>query len=330
MADKEINDLTDGGYADDDDLVHVVRSGNSRKAKLRKQLPATPASSAGPASVQFAEDTDNGSNKITLQAPSSIAADVTETVGGGKGTAIASAATIAIGGEKFYHVTGTTTITDIDFTSGVDGAWAWLEFDGALTLTHNATSLNLPGGANIVTLAGDRALVVQDNGDNVHVLAYERADGRSLGSGSVIDSVHASYATNTSITTAIPIDDTKPQSSEGTQILSVSITPKSTTNKLRCRFSGCMAVGGTESLVAFIITTAGGADAVAAWYGVANSGYTVQSSIEFEYTPATLSAQTSSVRVGPQTSSIRMNGAATTRYLGGALASILTVEEIKA
>jgi len=37
--------------------------------------PYTAASAAGPASLQFAEDTDNGTNKITLKAPAALAAD---------------------------------------------------------------------------------------------------------------------------------------------------------------------------------------------------------------------------------------------------------------
>lgn len=92
-----------------------------------------------------------------------------------KGTDVASATTLALGTERYYHVTGTTTITDIDFTDAVDGRWAWLIFDGALTLTHNATTLKLPGGANITTAAGDRALFVQDATDNVICLVYQRA-----------------------------------------------------------------------------------------------------------------------------------------------------------
>ena len=91
-----------------------------------------------------------------------------------KGT-IASASTITIPYGTFFHVTGTTAITDIDFTGNRDGLGAWLEFDGILTLTHNGTTLNLPGAANILTAAGDRAYVVQDASDNVHVMVYQRA-----------------------------------------------------------------------------------------------------------------------------------------------------------
>ena len=97
-----------------------------------------------------------------------------------KGSDIASAGTISIGEGGYFHVTGTTTITDIDFATAKNGRWAMLVFDGALTLTHNATTLILPGAANITTAAGDSCLVYQDNSDNVKVTAYQRADGTAV------------------------------------------------------------------------------------------------------------------------------------------------------
>ncbi len=68
----------------------------------------------------------------------------------GQGTDIASAATITIPGDGWYYdVTGTMAITAIN-TYGV-GRLIYLQFDGILTLTHNGTSLILPGGNNITT-----------------------------------------------------------------------------------------------------------------------------------------------------------------------------------
>lgn len=95
----------------------------------------------------------------------------------GKGTDIASAATLTLSGpERYFHITGSTgPITDIDFTDAVDGRWAWLIFDSTPTITHNATTLQLPGAASIVAAAGDRALFVQDSSDNVICLAYVAA-----------------------------------------------------------------------------------------------------------------------------------------------------------
>jgi hypothetical protein len=97
-----------------------------------------------------------------------------------KGTDVASAGTISLGEGGFFHITGTTTITDIDFATAKDGRWAWVVFDGALTLTHNATTLILPSSANITTVAKDRALFIQDSGDNVYCAVYQRADGTAL------------------------------------------------------------------------------------------------------------------------------------------------------
>lgn len=99
-----------------------------------------------------------------------------------KGSDIASAGTISIGEGGYFHVTGTTTITDIDWGTAKDGRWAWLIFDGILTFTHHSTTLKLPTGANITTAAGDRALVIQDNGDNAICVVYQRADGTALSS----------------------------------------------------------------------------------------------------------------------------------------------------
>lgn len=72
-----------------------------------------------------------------------------------KGTDIASATTTAIGGAtgEFVDVTGTTTITG--FGTIAAGIVRTVRFTGALTLTYNATSLILPGSANILTIAGD-------------------------------------------------------------------------------------------------------------------------------------------------------------------------------
>jgi hypothetical protein len=96
-----------------------------------------------------------------------------------KGSDIASAGTISVGEGGYFHITGTTTITDIDFGTAVNGRHAVLIFDGALTLTHNATTLPLPGSANITTAAGDILFVWQDNADNVKT-AYHRISGQAV------------------------------------------------------------------------------------------------------------------------------------------------------
>jgi hypothetical protein len=98
-----------------------------------------------------------------------------------KGADIASATTTDIGAVagSFNDVTGTTTITGLGTVSA--GIHKWIKFEGALTLTHNATSLILPGGANITTADGDVAHFVSEGSGNWRCLAYMKADGSHLG-----------------------------------------------------------------------------------------------------------------------------------------------------
>lgn len=96
------------------------------------------------------------------------------------GTAIASAATINLdsaSGNR-VHITGTTPITAVTLTRGP----RTLIFDGALTLTHHATTNKLPGGANITTAAGDVA-IYEGDGSAVRCVSYTRASGEPVTSG---------------------------------------------------------------------------------------------------------------------------------------------------
>lgn len=91
---------------------------------------------------------------------------------------IASAATVNLTalGANTAHITGTTGISAFTMTSGqvVD-----LVFDGALLLTHHATTNNLPGGTSFTTQAGDRATYWYD-GTTVRCMAYQRVNSSPL------------------------------------------------------------------------------------------------------------------------------------------------------
>lgn len=115
-----------------------------------------------------------GTNAAKFATPDSVAA-LWE-----KGADIASAGTVSMGEGGYFNVTGTTTITDIDFSTDKAGRKAWIKFAGILTLTHNATTLILPGGANITTAAGDTACFVSEGSGAVRCVAYGRANGSAL------------------------------------------------------------------------------------------------------------------------------------------------------
>ena len=102
-----------------------------------------------------------------------------------QGSDIASSGTITPPSTaSLFDITGTTTITTIASTNSWDGRVIYLQFDGALTLTHNGTSLILPGAANITTVAGDIAVFVQRGSGAWQCVNYLRKDGSSPGAGS--------------------------------------------------------------------------------------------------------------------------------------------------
>jgi hypothetical protein len=99
------------------------------------------------------------------------------------GSNIASSSSIDIGAATgdFIGITGTTAITALGTaTAGIERT---LVFGGALTLTHNATSLILPaGGSNITTAAGDIATFRSLGSGNWRCIQYTKASGASVGS----------------------------------------------------------------------------------------------------------------------------------------------------
>lgn len=103
----------------------------------------------------------------------------------GATTTIASAATTDVGAASTYRVviTGTTSITSLG--TAADGIMRQLRFSAALTLTHNASTLILPGGANITTADGDIAIVVSQGSGAWRVIDYSRASGRATVDSSV-------------------------------------------------------------------------------------------------------------------------------------------------
>jgi len=149
-------------------------------ATVVARLNATDTTIAGKASLT-ASQTLSGVNSFSAIVKTSRGADV------------ASAATVTLGTDgNYFVITGTTTITAISTlggaatTSGGIAPMVHLKFSGILTLTHNATSLILPGGRNIVTHAGMVVSLVEESAgnwrcvnvssDKPHVQAYITAN----------------------------------------------------------------------------------------------------------------------------------------------------------
>ena len=102
---------------------------------------------------------------------------------------IASATTTNIGAAnaEYLAVSGTTTITAFDTVTA--GIYRVLKFDGILTLTHNGTSLILPGSASITTAANDVAGFRSLGSGNWRCEWYQRASGAAVVNPSATTSV---------------------------------------------------------------------------------------------------------------------------------------------
>lgn len=94
-----------------------------------------------------------------------------------KGADIASASTTNIAGASgnYLDVTGAVTITALGTAQA--GVHRTIRFTGALTFTHNATSLIIPGAQNITTAAGDMMTLRSLGGGNWLLVTYTKGDG---------------------------------------------------------------------------------------------------------------------------------------------------------
>lgn len=95
-----------------------------------------------------------------------------------KGGDISSASPTVIDTDgDYFDVTGTTNFAA--FTV-VAGRRFTIQFDGVLTMTHHATNLDLPGGANITTAAGDVGEFFATGTNTVQCVNYTKADGTAV------------------------------------------------------------------------------------------------------------------------------------------------------
>lgn len=134
--------------------------------------------------------------------------------------------------------------------------------------------------------------------------------------------------------TAIPLDDTIPQSGEGDQYMTQAITPTSAANALTVEHLGQYSAPGGDSLTTVALfqdATANALRASVAYGGSTslNGDFTVP--LNHSLLAATSSATTFKVRAGADTAvATRINGRGAARIMGGVMNSFLEVQEIMA
>lgn len=198
---------------------------------------------------------------------------------------------------------------------------------GACTLAVDGLSpiaIKMPDGA--VALPG----AVRDGG--IYLLCHDGSAFKVLnpsqaqtpGCLQAVSSTYSGYAT---LTATIPSDDTIPTATEGSEVLSVSITPKMATSRMVIRFTGF----GTASTTGFVVATCvveGQSSAIASTVLYVDTTSQPRAiALTAEHLPGSTSPITYKLRAGPSGGSLRPNGGSTSRMFGGVAKWIMTVEE---
>lgn len=196
------------------------------------------------------------------------------------------------------------------------------------------------GGTGQTTYTNGQLLIGNTTGNTLTKATLTAGTGISItnGTGSItiaatttpklIQSVQAQTTTYDSTTTAIPNDDTIPQNTEGKEALTVTITPTSTSNKIR--ITGTVHVArSTGNGIYVALFRDSGADAIAV-FAVQSGAVTGMTTIPIDFTevaPST-SAITYKIRYGSPSGTTCLNGSSTTRWFGGTAITTLTAQEI--
>ena len=151
----------------------------------------------------------------------------------------------------------------------------------------------------------------------------------ALPAGSVLQVVNSQTGAVATGTTTIPRDNTIPQITEGTQFLSLAITPISATSKLLIQVNMFLSPSLTAYATAALFQDAtANALAVSTAIAPAATGVAI-TSFNYFMTSGTTSSTTFTVRAGMQTAgTITVNGTDSTRLFGGVASTSITITEI--
>lgn len=241
-----------------------------------------------------------------------------------KSADIATAATLNLDAATGDYVvlTGTTTVTAITLAEGVERT---CRAQGAFILTNGA-SLILPTGANITTEAGDVFTVRGEASGVVRVISYARASGRAIAQ-KLVARLYAEETNTVSLPTSsdIPKDDTVPLITEGVQVLSLSHTAKSLSNKVRVAYSLPLSASGAANVGVAVFADTTCIDARYDDVRQNLTGSVISGFVDIDV--PSISPITYSVRIGLSASNGLLNGRGAVRVFGGASRATLSITE---
>ena len=222
---------------------------------------------------------------------------------------------------RLIVLTGTTYTLAIDPVANLSAGWS-------VEPVNNASG-NVIVDPNGGELINGVATFVIPPGFNAKIWRDGAGFGAKLWPKGLVDSAYDFYDTyNNSVTTVIPKDDTIPQSSEGTQIMTATITPKSASNLLLVRYTCNMAINSSGDAIMALFRDSG-ADAIDAKSHRVSTAQLEVASSEILVSAGSTAATTFKVNVGPGAAgTLVLNGISSGRLLGGVQRCSLVIEEI--
>lgn len=194
--------------------------------------------------ISFASDPNTGIRRVAADSLGIVAggADIAtvtttdfsfaQTVNAAKAVNLAasvtvpSATTTDLGAAASNNVTMSGTATVTSFGTASAGITRDVTASGAFTLTHNGSSLILPGSANIVAVAGDTFSALSLGSGNWRVTEYDRGTGRALVGGTpavtvdnTVPRFHGTAGELQTSTVVIKDDGSLEQTSTGTSTI---------------------------------------------------------------------------------------------------------------
>lgn len=207
----------------------------------------------------------------------------------------------------------------------LDAARLNLTNSGIPVFSGTATRDAAFGGSGEKVLAEGQFAYLEDS----NALQFYDSAAWQVVPGKLIQQVNSQTGALATGTTLTPFDDTIPQNTEGTQFLSLAITPTDATNILYIQVSPIYSssVGRNVTTALFQDSTA---NALAAVYLFSDVQQPKIPTFNYTMTAGTTSATTFKVRIGPDAAAtITFNGANGARLMGGVSSSSITITEIK-
>jgi hypothetical protein len=181
---------------------------------------------------------------------------------------------------------------------------------------------------NIITSAkiADGAIV------NADINASADVATTKLGAGAVVQVVNVMDGAVATGTSTVGIDDTIPSSSEGTEFMTLAITPTNASNILHINVitHSANANGSQWNVAALFQDTGASAIAVGSQKSGSGTNEAILNNFTHRMVAGTVSETTFKVRIGSNSAYvITFNGFATNRNFGGTSASSITITEIQ-